>query len=119
MGDVATTILTINANLCMDASKAEVGLEAKCKAAMRAVREKNWMERADNDDALLRAAVGGVLLDVGSHSEDGKRLIEGLDALRKLSAFLAAAQAGINAEFPEMDEANPPIPLLGWWHETK
>lgn len=113
-------VLMINANLGRRGAKDAVGLEAKVKASMRAVREGNWLET--NDDALFSAGVGGALLDVGADSDDGRRLTASLDAMRKLIAFLNAAQAGLSVDATSVlppDDAELPLPLLGWWHETK
>lgn len=113
-------VLMINANLGRRGARDAVGLEAKVKASMRAVLADNWMET--NDDALFSASIGGALLDVGTDSEDGKSLLASLETMRKLNAFLGAAQAGLSVDLASLlptDDAEPPLPLLGWWHETK
>src|SRR3954470_24275984 len=94
-------VMSINAQLAERDVKAAVGLENKIKAAMRAVIRENWMDT--NDDSTMRSALAAVLLDVGQHSEDGQRITRTMDGLRKLSALLAAAQAGLHVTLDEAD----------------
>lgn len=116
MNDV---VLTINSQIGQRAADAVTGLEEKVKASMRAVREGNWMET--NEDALFRAGVGGALLSVGRDSLEGERLISSINALRRFSAFLTAAQAGVSADLSSVirDDEEKPLPLMQWWRETK
>ena len=114
-------ILQINATFGKRAADEETGdLEAKVKASMRAVIAENWMDTTD--DGVFRAGVGGALLSVGLDSDDGKRLQRSIEALRKFSAFLTAAQAGLSVDPSSLEEpegAEPLLPLMNWWHEVK
>jgi len=112
-------VMSINAQLAARAVKEAVGLEAKIKAGMRAVIEQNFMDT--NEDSMMQAALAAVLLDVGQDSEDSKRLTHSIDAVRKLSAFLTAAQAGLYVSLESaLPDANAaPLPLIAWWHEAK
>lgn len=112
-------VMSINAQLAARDVKEAVGLEAKIKAGMRAVIRKNWMDT--NDDSMMRAALAAVLLDVGHTSDDGQKIVKTLDGLRKLSAILTAAQAGLSVNLNEgdVDENFKPLPLLVWWQEAK
>jgi len=113
-------VLQINASLGQRASKEAIGLENKVKASMRAVIRENWM--ATRDEELFRASVGGALLDVGLDSDDGTRLQRSIDVLKKFSAVLTAAQAGLSIDpdswIPNEDD-EAPLPLMGWWHAIK
>ena len=43
-----------------------------------------------------------------------------MDALRKLSAILTAAQAGLSVNLTEHDvPTEQSLPLITWWHEAK
>jgi hypothetical protein len=113
MNDVA---LSINATMGKTAAARVDGLEAKVKASMKAVIDGDWM--ASNDDALFRAGVAGALLDVGSDSEDGQRLTSSIEFLKRFSAFLNAASAGLDVSPPDLSDEDP-LPLMKWWHEVK
>lgn len=113
-------VISINAQLAKSDVAEAVGLENKIKAGMRAVIRENWMDT--NDDSMMRAALAAVLLDVGQDSEDGKRLLRTMDGLRKLSAMLTAAKAGLSVNLEESDlpkEGDEPLPIIGWWHEAR
>lgn len=112
-------VISINAQLAARDVKEAVGLEAKIKAGMRAVIRENWMDT--NDDSMMRAALAAVLLDVGQDSEDGQKIVKTMDGLRKLSAILTAAQAGLSVNLSEsdVDENFKPLPLIQWWKEAK
>ena len=91
------------------------GLEDKLRAAMNAAKD-HWMVL--DKDTQFRGAVGAVMLHYGKDSEEYKRLAYEVDALRKLSAFLAAAQAGLSVGVPEMEEPKPePIGIMKLWQE--
>src|SRR5712671_2824152 len=66
------------------------GLEDKLRAAMNAAKD-HWMVL--DKDVQLRGAIGAVMLHYGKDSEEYKRLAFEVEQLRKLSAFLTAAQA--------------------------
>jgi len=112
------TIIAINATFGKTASAEKVGLEAKVKASMKAVLDGNWM--TTDDDVLFRSGLAGVLMDVGTESEDGQRLVKNIDFLRKFGSFISAASAGLDVAFPEMNlPTEDVVPLMGWWHEVK
>lgn len=118
MNDPKMSVMSINAQLVQAEVAAAVGVENKIKAAMQGVIEKNWMDT--DDDSMMRAALAAVLLDVGRDSDDGKRIVASMDSLRKLSALLAAAQAGLSVSLN--DDDMPPdnlLPLIPMWHEAK
>lgn len=113
-------VLSINATLGKLAfEEAEGDLEAKVKASMRAVIRENWM--ATTDDELFRAGVGGALIGLKA-GPDYERVRRSMEALRRMSAALSAAQAGVSVDFgsvlPDEDEEQP-LPLLPWFREVK
>lgn len=111
-------VMSINAQLAKRDVEEAVGLENKIKAAMKAVLRENWMDT--NDDSMMRSALAAVLLNVGQDSEDGKTLLRSMDALRKLSAILTAAQAGLSVNLEHMDMPEEPyLALIPWWNEAK
>jgi hypothetical protein len=115
-----SVLISINAQLAERDVKAATGLENKIKAAMRAVLRENWMDT--NDDSMMRAALAAVMLDVGKESEDYQRIVSSVEALRKFSAFLNAAQAGLSVDITSAlpaEDAEPPLPFVKWWHEAK
>lgn len=119
MGNDAT-LIAINAQLAERDVKAATGLENKIKAAMRAVVRENWMDT--NDDSMMRAALAAVMLDVGKDSPEYARIVASVDSLRKFSAFLTAAQAGVSVDLDSVlpkEDAEQPLPLIAWWHEAK
>ncbi len=113
MSDVT---MSINSTFGKNASKNEIGLEAKIKASMRAVIAGDWM--GASDDSLFRASLAGVLTDIGKDSEDAEKLIRSFDALEQLSAFIAAASAGLDVSPPNI-ESDDILPLSGWWNEIR
>ncbi len=108
-------VLAINSSIGCEASKNVQGLENKVRASMKAVISGNWMET--KDEALFRAGIGGALLDIGVDSDDGKKLLNSVEALKQLSAFITASQAGLSVSPPDVPEDI--LPLMGWWHEVK
>ena len=116
---MSDAVLMINATIGRDAAKDVEGLEAKVRASMRAVLAGNWMELSD--DNLMRAGIAGALLDVGTDSEDGRKLTKSIDALKKISAMLAALQAGISVDVASAmpEEGDEILPLVKWWQEEK
>lgn len=113
-------VMSINAQLAARDVKEAVGLENKIKAGMRAVIRENWMDT--NDDSMMRAALAAVLTDVGKDSPEYQRVVDSMDALRKLSAFLNAARAGLRVDIADAipkEGEEPPLPLMAWWHEAK
>jgi hypothetical protein len=116
----ADVVLNINATFGARAAKEATGLENKVKASMRAVIRENWM--ATRDEELFRAGVGGALIDVGLDSEDGQRLERSILALKKFSAMLTAAQAGLSVNIESVlpgEGEEQPLPLMGWWHQVR
>ena len=96
-------VMSINAQLAARDVKEAVGLENKIKAGMRAVIRENWMDT--NDDSMMRAALAAVLTDVGKDSPEYQRVVDSMDALRKLSAFLNAARAGLRVDIADVQKA--------------
>ena len=114
-------VLSINATFGKRAADEEGGgLEAKVKASMRAVIRENWMDTTD--DGLFRAGLAGALQSVGIDTDDGQRLKRSIEHLKRFSAFLTAAQAGLSVDpeglLPSEDEEKP-LPVMGWWHEVR
>ncbi len=91
--------------------------EEKIKAAMWMARKENWMLAPDEE--CFRGALAGALEAIGADTEDGKKLLASCEALKKFSAFLTAAQAGLSVEPPTVPEEGATWPLMGWWHESK
>src|SRR5882762_5263519 len=91
------------------------GLEDKLRAAMNAAKD-HWMVL--DKDTQLRGAIGAVMLHYGKDSEEYKRLAYEVDALRKLSAFLSAAQAGLNVSAPELEAERPKrVGIIDMWNK--
>ena len=113
------TVMLINARLGRDASAKEERLENKVKASMRAVIAGNWL--TSDDDLLFRCGVARALLDVGQDSEDGKILASSVNALRRLSAALAAMELGVGVDLVASLPGSPDgvVPLPQWWEEVK
>jgi hypothetical protein len=88
----------------------------KLKAAMKATRN-HWM--ATNEDEQFKAAVIAVMLHYGEGTDEYNRLKWELENLKRFSAALSAAQAGISVDFTsvvqEEEKANKPIGLLKLW----
>lgn len=112
-------VLSINATIGKrGADDCKGDLEAKVKAAMRAVIDENWM--ATRDEELFRAGVGGALLSVGLDSDDGRLLERSVQALRRFDAMLNAAQAGLTVDIGEVAKDHEgTVPLMKWWHEIR
>jgi hypothetical protein len=93
------------------------GLEDKLRAAMNAAKN-HWMVL--DKDTQFRGAVGAVMIHYGKDSEEYKRLAYEVDAMRKLSAFISAAQADLSVELPETsDEPRPePVGIMKLWQEA-
>lgn len=113
------TCFMINVSFGKNASARVSGINNKVKASMRAVLDENWLET--NEDNLFRAAVGGVLVDVGVSSDDGQRIARTMEALNKVVAMLIAAQAGVKVDAASAlpDEIEQFLPLKQWWLEVK
>lgn len=90
-------------------------LEDQLRAAMQVTRN-HWM--CTDEDEQFRAAIGAVMLHYGEESEEYKRLSSEMAKLRKVNAFLQAAQAGLSVDLsllPDEDNQYEPIGLLGMW----
>lgn len=113
-------VLTINATLGKQGfEEAEGDLEAKVKASMRAVLRDNWM--ATRDEELLRAGIGGALLAL-KEGPEYDRLVRSVEVLKKFSAAITAAQAGIGVDFSDIlpgEDEEQPLPLMAWFREVK
>lgn len=92
------------------------GLEDKLRAAMGAAKN-HWMVL--DKDTQLRGAIGAVMLYYPKDTEEYKRLAYEVSALRKLSAFLSAAQAGLEVSVPEdEEEKQQPVGIMKLWQEA-
>lgn len=109
-------IMAINATIGARAAAETVGtIEDRTKASMRAVLEGNWMET--RQVKLFGAAMAGVLMTCETGDEDYARIVETLDALRKVGAFLELAKIGFQADIPTLG-ARATLPLYEWWHDV-
>jgi hypothetical protein len=118
MSDV---VMSIDVMIAESASKVTEGdVRAKLLAAMKAVR-LNTMAAYGREAELLNASVMGVVCDLGIESEEAAPLIREMKAINKLNAFLAACQAGLNPQLPELESDGEPAPIgiMGLWEESK
>ena len=94
-------------------------LRAKVLAAMNVAKD-HWMVL--DRDIQFRGAVGAVMAHYEKDSVEYARLAAEVEALKKLSAFFAAKQAGLSVSFPdgleESTEKSGPIGLMGMWHKV-
>ena len=107
--------MSFGATVAKSASAKAVGLEAKVKAAMKAVIEEDLFSMPDHQ--IINAALCGVLLDIGKDSPDGQLLATSARQMNKVQAWLQAAIAGVAGDPPEVDASVPPITM--WWAEVK
>lgn len=108
---VAIAATTIAPNLDRDAP-----LEQRVRAAMRLALNDDAATFLCTDDQRFRGAVGAVLLCCSE--EERQRVTNALDALKALSAAISGVPVDFGAVLaPQADD--PPLPLLGIWHETK
>jgi hypothetical protein len=111
-----TNVMMINAEYGAEAARATVGtLEDRVKASMRAVLEENWMDRKQM--TLFQAAMAGALMSCDSGDGDWHQIVDSLEALRKVGAFLELAKIGFKADMPPLG-MNATLPLYVWWHEV-
>ena len=90
-------------------------IEDKARAAMRVAKD-HWMVL--DQDIQFRGAIGALLIHYGKDSPEYKRIASELDSLRKLSAILQAAQAGLSVNLSEDDvPKHEPLGLMKMWHE--
>lgn len=123
MGSDSVTF--INMTFGKEAATKVVGLEAKIRASMRAVRKENWLEK--DESKLFQAAIGGVMLNLydieqefpasAGDSGDLAKLKRAVAGFAKLTAYLEAVEQGLVVELPELH--GQLLPLFKWWVETK
>lgn len=115
MSDV---MLMLVVSECQDAVKncANGGFEDKLRAAMTAAKD-HWMVL--DKDTQFQGAVAAVLLHYGKDSEEGKRLVYEINAIRKISAILNAAQAGVSVNLHDVGDKEKcePVGLMKMWWE--
>src|SRR3990167_8099398 len=90
-------------------------LKAKLVAAMNSAKD-HWMVL--DDDTQFRGAIGAVMQHYGKDSNEWRTLEDEINALRKVSAFLAAAQAGLTVNLQDLEFNGPktePIGLIKMW----
>ena len=94
-------------------------LKAKLRAAMNSAKD-HWM--VTDDDTQFRGSVGAVMKHYGKESNEWRALEDEINALRKVSAFLAAVQAGLTVNLPDLGVDEPKsesIGLIKMWREIK
>lgn len=110
------TLLMLVAAECKCAVENADGLEAKLRAAMDKAKD-HWMVR--DPDLQLRGAIAAVLMHYGKESPEHARIVAELDGMRKLSAIMQAAQAGLSVKLTEADvPTHKPIGIAKMWAEA-
>lgn len=94
----------------------EGDLETRFRYAAR--RAHDYWGSID-DVVRFPGAVAAVFED--STKEEQQRITDALDGMRKVSALLNAAKAGLNVSLGDMDlsEAHDPAPLMAWFKEER
>lgn len=90
-------------------------IKDKLRAAMQAAKG-HWMVL--DHDTQLRGAIGAVMEHYGKDSPEWERLSAEVEMLRKFSAFLQAAQSGLQCDPPELPEGHEAIGIMGLWHDS-
>lgn len=101
-------ILLIVAHEARDAANKFESLEDKITAAMKSACNA-WI--TTNDDERFRGAIGGVLMCYKEDSQEYQRLKKEIEAIKKMSAFFNAANAGLTVDSPKLDFDFKPIGL--------
>ena len=90
-------------------------IEDKAQAAMRVAKD-HWMVL--DRDVQFRGSIGALLIHYGKDSPEYERIASELDSLRKLSAILQAAQAGLSVNLSEDDvPKHESLGLLKMWQD--
>jgi hypothetical protein len=99
--------------------KPEMSLEDRLRAAMSATRG-HWL--VTNEDEQFRCAVGAVMLSYGPDAPEFDRLSWEMEGIRKVSAMITAASAGLSVNLSEDDfntKQYEPIGLIAMWKERQ
>ncbi len=94
-----------------DATDAEEMLRRAFKAA-----KHHWMVL--DADPQLKGALNAVLVKMGDSHPDKQRLETEIRLLGQFNAWLAAAQAGLQASPPEVPEGHESIGVMKLWQEA-
>lgn len=112
--------LNMHAAVAKSAASGVQGIEAKCRAAFKAVRQEDMFCSGDN--VMFNGALAGVVEDLGLESEDGKKVCEAARGVNKANAVLQAMASGVPVDLEAAMKDLPPkpaLPLMQWWHESK
>jgi len=93
-------------------------LEAKCKAAMRYMQQRDTMFMGGDEDLAFRSALGAVLIVLDKDSDEAAVLRESIEALGAVNAMLNAARFGVSVGLPDLNPERI-VPLTGWWHQVR
>lgn len=108
--------MSINAMFGFNAAKETVGtIEDRVKASMRAVLENNYLENEQR--RLFQASIAGALMTCETGDHDWHQLVDSMDAVYKVGAFLEVVKLGFKAGAPALGE-HVTLPLVEWWHEV-
>jgi predicted Zn-dependent peptidase len=109
-------VLAIGIHEAKAAIQDPVDLKDALAMSMKAMKQF-WLSTDDN--VRFRAALGGVMQYYGQDSQEFEQLEWEIKQMKKLNAFLAAAQSGLEVKVPEIDETRKVIGIMAMWHETK
>lgn len=112
---MSNTLLALAVMEAKSAIKEGMTVEEMLRAAMKEAR-KLWV--STDEDLRLRGAIGAVLSTLGHEHPEYAEVVKSLDALRKASAFIQAAQAGLSVTLDEDDMLEPKYPLMKFWNES-
>lgn len=91
-------------------------LEDKARAAMGEAKDHFMVL---DRDVQFRGAVGALLLHYGKGSPEYERIAAEIAGIRKLTAILASAHAGLSVNLTDDDvPKHEPIGLMRMWHEA-
>lgn len=109
-------VMAINARFAQEAAQLVAGaIEERIKAAFKAVLEQNWIEQ--HQMKLFQAALAGVLMTCEKDDEDWKQIVDSIEALRNVGAFLSLTSIGFKCDMPPLG-SHVTLPLYEWWHEV-
>ena len=113
MSDAMLALVVAECRPAVDACKGSI--EDKARVAMEKAKD-HWM--VFDHDVQFRGAIGALLVHYGKDSSEYERIASELDGLRKLSAILQAAQAGLSVNLDKDDlPKHKPIGLMKMWQE--
>lgn len=119
MNDTILMIVASEAKHAAEALGPDATIEARFNAAAKAVRN-HWM--APPEDTELRGAVAGVMMTYPKESVEFRRIEKEVKAIRRFSALISAAQAGLNvglSEDEDEDDGLEPVKLMELWRGSK